>query len=56
MSIEYIVDQLNIESSEECIEKLLKLGCVLDEERLNIKLKESKQAVCESKLLEGGFD
>jgi len=52
----YIESNLNFDSSEQCVEFLKEVGCSLDLDGQQLKLKESKEAVSQSKLLQGGFD
>ena len=56
ISVDYISAELNFEDRDSCLEFLDTLGCILDKNKSSLLFKESKQAVAESKLLQGGFD
>jgi hypothetical protein len=56
VSLEYLTDVLAFSGSEECREFLKQIACVIDESKDHLNLKESKRIICESKLLQGGFD
>lgn len=56
VTFEYLAEVLNFENFDECQEFLEKIGCTTNKEKLTLLLKESKAAVSETKLLQGGFD
>lgn len=56
VAIADIQERMLFDGVEECAEWVKSIGCVLDAEGRQLMLKESKQAVSESKLLQGGFD
>lgn len=51
----YLLETLCFESQEEMIKFFGSIGAVCDAQKGKLMLKESKQAVSESKLLQGGF-
>jgi hypothetical protein len=51
----YLQEVLNFESPHELLTFLTSIGGVVDEPKTKLLIKESKQAVSESKLLQGGF-
>jgi hypothetical protein len=56
VSLEYLTTTLAFRDAEECREFLKQIPCVIDETKDHLNLKESKRTICESKLLQGGFD
>lgn len=46
---------MNFDDLPTCVEFLTSIGCILDQEKGILLLKESKKPVSESKLIENGF-
>lgn len=56
VTYEYLAEVLNFQNFEECQEFLDQVGCITNKEKMTLILKDSKNIVAESKLLQGGFN
>lgn len=56
VDLNYLVEHLNFEGLEDLLEFLKEVGAVIDADKGKLLVKESKQPVSESKLLQGGFN
>ena len=56
VTLQYVTEKMNFKTVAASQEFLVSLGCQINRDKGLLMLKESKQAVGESKLLQGGFD
>lgn len=55
VELAYLEENLKFDSKEELVKFLTSVGATTDDQKKKLLVKESKQAIAESKLLQGGF-